>query len=491
MYVPIAIHNMYQPLFLIWLLLALSAVAYSNNSYTNSSAENSSYPYTIAQTSNSFQYQGVALGGWLVLEPYITPSLFLAFNETGHTGNGTIPNDEYNYCVFLGQEEASKRLQEHWLTWYNETDFANIKGYGFNMVRVPIGYWAFDMLDDDPYVLGAQDYLDNAIEWAYKNDLKVWIDLHGAPGSQNGFDNSGHFLASKPQWQAKQEYVNLTELVLRQIYTKYGSSEFSEKYPDTVIGIEVLNEPLGPKLSMSKLKSFYSSTYEDARLYQDTNNTIVFHDAFQSLGYWDDYKLDLGNGSTRTQNYNILIDHHHYEVFSSGQLNSSIAQHILNIVDYSSSIEDELSSHPAVVGEWSAALTDCAPWLNSVHYGTRWEGTYPYSNDPIVSKLISCSDINVWSKWTKEHKKNTRKFIEIQLDQYSNKSLGWIFWCYKTETTIEWDFVRLAEYDLFPVPFSDRKYISNGTDTDPDSSGSTKQPALSAVLLALAVAMFW
>jgi len=35
-------------------------------------------------------------------------------------------------------------------------------------------------------VKGAEAHLDNAIGWARKNGMKVWVDLHGAPGSQNG-----------------------------------------------------------------------------------------------------------------------------------------------------------------------------------------------------------------------------------------------------------------------------------------------------------------
>ena len=29
------------------------------------------------------------------------------------------------------------------------------------------------------------------VKWAEELELKVILDLHGAPGSQNGFDNSG------------------------------------------------------------------------------------------------------------------------------------------------------------------------------------------------------------------------------------------------------------------------------------------------------------
>lgn len=33
--------------------------------------------------------------------------------------------------------------------------------------------------------------LDNAFSWAQKYDIKVIIDLHAAPGSQNGNEHSG------------------------------------------------------------------------------------------------------------------------------------------------------------------------------------------------------------------------------------------------------------------------------------------------------------
>lgn len=462
-----------------------SIATYSNHS------NQTTYNYTNSVSSDDFQYQGVALGGWLVLEPYITPSLFLTFNET--SGNSSdIPKDEYHFCQKLGHEEASERLQKHWSTFYNELDFEDIKNYGFNMVRIPIGYWAYQLLDDDPYVQGADEYLEKAIEWAYNQGLKVWIDLHGAPNSQNGFDNSGLFRSNKPGWQKKEEYVNLTRLVLIDIFAKYGSAEFSEKYNDTILGIEVLNEPLGGELSMTKLKKFYDQAYIDAREVQDTNNTIVFHDAFQKSGYWNSYRNNNSNTTDVTRNYNILIDHHHYEVFTVNQLNSSIAEHIKNIKNYASGIEEELDYHPAVVGEWSAALTDCAPWLNSVNWGTRWEGTYPYDNDPIeIQSIQNCANINVWDTWSKKHKENTRKFIEIQLDQYESKMTGWIFWCYKTETTIEWDFKRLAEYGLFPQPFSSRKYIINGTDTKPDKSGGTAIYRITPLLALLPLAIIY
>lgn len=467
---------------LIWFIAPAWATSY-NSTYQNlTSFANSSSPfkYTNSDNSNNFQIQGITLGGWLVLEPYITPSLFDLVNQA----SDKVVKDEYHFCEFYG-EDAQDIMTKHWSTWFNETDFKNIKNYGFNMVRVPIGYWAFETLKDDPYVKGAQVYLDKAIEWSYNNGLKVWIDLHGAPGSQNGFDNSGLFLNNTPSWQDKQENIDLTTRVLRQIYSKYGGAKFAEMYGDTILGIEVLNEPLGGLLSMEKLEDFYKQSYYDARIYQDVNNTVVFHDAFQASGYWDNFLSSRENSSSRLSNYNIMIDHHHYEVFTANQVHLDIAEHISNIKGYSEGIREEMERHPAVVGEWSAALTDCTPYLNSIGYGTRWQGTSPYDNDPVNNTAYgTCADINDWKTWSNKHKVDTRKFVEIQLDQYENNTMGWIFWCYKTENTIEWDFVRLAELGLFPQPFSDREYIINGTDTKPNSMGAKHSTSWILVLVA-------
>lgn len=115
--------------------------------------------------------RGVNLGGWLVLEPWITPSLF---DEAGDEAV-----DEYTLTEVLGAEEAAARLSEHWNTFITEEDFALIAEAGLNYVRIPVGYWAAAPLDGEPYVSGQLEHLDNAVAWARAHNLKVIVDLHG------------------------------------------------------------------------------------------------------------------------------------------------------------------------------------------------------------------------------------------------------------------------------------------------------------------------
>lgn len=65
-------------------------------------------------------------------------------------------------------------------------------------MRIPVGYWSY-VEPWGPFTQGAAPYLDQAITLACETGLKIVIDLHGVPESQNGFDHSGQKL-SNPGW---------------------------------------------------------------------------------------------------------------------------------------------------------------------------------------------------------------------------------------------------------------------------------------------------
>jgi glucan 1,3-beta-glucosidase len=119
----------------------------------------------------SEKVRGVNLGGWFVLEPWITPSLFDAI------GGGAV--DEWTFCSVLGAAEAENRLQAHWSSWITQSDFNAMAAAGLNHVRIPIGYWSVIPNPGEPFVQGAYDYLGQALNWADAVGIKVMIDLHG------------------------------------------------------------------------------------------------------------------------------------------------------------------------------------------------------------------------------------------------------------------------------------------------------------------------
>lgn len=100
------------------------------------------------------------------------------------TGLPDSVNDEYKLCQHLGKAGALQTLRAHWDTWVTEADFASFKSAGLNHVRLPIGYWALDIKNGEPWVAGSWDYVVKAAGWAKKYGLQLMVDLHGAPGSQ-------------------------------------------------------------------------------------------------------------------------------------------------------------------------------------------------------------------------------------------------------------------------------------------------------------------
>lgn len=206
----------------------------------------------------------------------------------------------------LGKTEAKKRLENHWSSFYNENDFALMKQYGLNFVRIPVGYWSVTPLSGDPYVQGAYDHLHTAVSWAGKHGLKVMIDLHGAPGSQNGFDNSGR--RGPIDW-TQGNTVTQTKNALNKIRDDFGNNA-------AVAAIELLNEPMGPSLDMNVVKQFYYDGWGNLR---NTPVAVVFHDAFEGVTSWNDFGAGMAN---------LVLDTHHYEVFDSGSLSMGIQDHL-------------------------------------------------------------------------------------------------------------------------------------------------------------------
>ncbi|KAI0463380.1 hypothetical protein LJB42_003407 [Komagataella kurtzmanii] len=358
---------------------------------------------------------GVALGGWLVLEPYITPSLF---NDSVEE-----PVDEYTLCHKLGNQKATEVLKKHWSTFITESDIIKIKNVGLNSVRIPIGYWAYDLLEDDPYIQGQDELLSQCIDWCAKHGLSVWIDLHGAPSSQNGFDNSGR--RGRAGWQDEQRYIDKTLYVLETIAKRHGNKS-------NVVGIEILNEPFGPVLNIEKLKQFYQKGITVIRN-TGYSKDVVISDAFQGIFYWNDFQ---------PSDSNLILDRHHYEVFSDGQLRSSFEGHLRGIEAFGRAIAIEKPT--VVVGEWSAAITDCAPWVNGAGRPSRYHGMI--LDDGTAG---DCSGATNTEQWAGKRREEFLKIIETSLKAY-NAADGWFFWCWKTESALEWDMEKLLHYALFP-----------------------------------------
>jgi glucan 1,3-beta-glucosidase len=385
----------------------------------------------VAFDFSSQKVQGTNIGGWLVLEPWITPSIFQA-------QDGSVV-DEYTLAQKV--PDAADILRRHWDSFVSIADFQRIAGAGFNTVRIPIGYWAFEKYPGDPYIMGAQDYLDTAIEWARQTGLKVWIDLHGAPLSQNGFDNSGQ-RTSTPEWTSG-DTAGFTNKVISQIAAKYAVGS----YQDVVVAIQLLNEPLLSNIPNGRpaAQQYYRDGFYNVR--QTSNTPVVFSDGFAPVQSWNGFLTPSDNNAQ-----NVIVDHHEYQIFNNDFAAMSPAQHRQFVCDNVASYTENRDKW-LVIGEWTAAMTDCAAALNGYGIGARYDGTFAGS-----TSRGSCANVNFIETWSQSFKDDMRRYVEAQLDVYELYSQGWIFWNFKTEASPEWDLFRLLDVGVFPQPLAERRF---------------------------------
>lgn len=274
--------------------------------------------------SNSSQFlTGVNLGGWLVLEKWMTPTLF----------NGTNAVDEY---TFMQTQGAAEKIEKHRKTFITEADFKWLSRNGVNAVRIPVGYWLFD--GDEPYT-SAITYLDWAMKMANIYRIKVLIDLHGAKGSQNGRDHSGRI--GKSDWYKSAEYRKQTIDVLESIAIRYRDEP-------SLWGIELLNEPKFG-LFHFKLRHFHHQAYRRLVQIVRPGTVIVFHDAFTPR---------LMNGSLpAVNNYPVMMDIHWYQFASIWQRWQKVAGYFAKVQRRAALIRRLQYLQPVIIGEWSVVLS--------------------------------------------------------------------------------------------------------------------------------------
>ncbi|TBU33304.1 glycoside hydrolase [Dichomitus squalens] len=423
------------------------------------SASPTSSSQTVSQTASAsatpsitpFNYgkdtiRGVNLGGWFVLEPWITPSIF------ENTNNSDII-DEYTFGQMLDADYALDVLQNHWDTWITEDDFAAIAAAGLNHVRMQIGYWSIPITSADtnyttsvtPYIAGAWPYLLRALGWAKKHGVHVILDLHGAPGSQNGYDNSGQ--RGSANW-AQGDNVARTVDIVRFVANQIGGM---------IDVLELLNEPGGWQSDIADvIGQYWQDGYNAVRNATGTSLKVMIGDAFLGVDNWDGFL-------TYPDAQGVLMDFHEYQIFNYDQLEMSQDEHI----NYSCQVLQTLSNYAksnlyTVSGEWSNAITDCAKWLNGRGVGARWDGTWQ-SNQPTFG---SCDGYTGnMSTFSDDYKNFLRKYFESQV-AIGEAVQGWIFWTWKAENADDWSYQKGLEGGWIPQDPTDRLYpdiCSNST----------------------------
>jgi glucan 1,3-beta-glucosidase len=352
-------------------------------------------------------------------------------NDDVFTGAFSGASDQYSFDSISG---AAAALEQHWSTFFTESDIVDIAKTGINALRIPIGYWAYDN-SGTPYIKGADAYLEKAIGWARNSGIKVWVDCHGSPGSQNGFDNSGQ--AGNVAWQ-QGDNMDKSIDILKTMAKKYGAME----YADVVVGLQMVNEPISwGNNNFETTQSWTQKAYSAVKAEVENEGlVIVMHDGFQGGTAWTAVATDILDGGART----FGVDQHLYQLFTDQYNAMDQSQHITAACGWAANLAIANAIMPNYVGEWSAATNICVNPDGSTTAGTSCS-----------TSGCQCQ-VEDFSKWNKNMIEQVRRFVEAQLDVFESSTSGYFIWAAKGPGG--WGFLNGIGNGAIPNPVTERKY---------------------------------
>lgn len=138
----------------------------------------------VDQEGATVRLRGVAVGGWLNMENFIT----------GYSANESMMRSAVREV--LGDERYELFFERLLTAFFGDDDAELLADAGMNCVRFPVNYRHFED-DTKPFAFKQEGFrhLDRAIEACARQGIYSVVDLHALPGSQNHHwhsDNATH-----------------------------------------------------------------------------------------------------------------------------------------------------------------------------------------------------------------------------------------------------------------------------------------------------------
>ena len=259
-------------------------------------------------------------------------------------------------------------------------------------------------------------YFLKAIQWARKYGIRINLDLHALPGSQNGWNHSGRLgtinVLNGPMGlanaQRSLDYIRILAEFISQ-----------DEYKDVVVMFGITNEPQAPTFGQDALSRYYLQAYNMVRtasgIGEGNGPFISYHDGFLGQDNWAGFLP----GADR-----ISLDTHPYLCFSS-QSSAPLSSFVDTPCSaWGPNMNTSMTAFGlSAAGEFSLATNDCGLYVNGVGLGTRYEGTYP-GTWPVIGSCDPWLDYQNWNDTTKE---NYKQLALSSMDALQN----WFFWTWK------------------------------------------------------------
>ena len=226
---------------------------------------------------NKLQIMGINVSQLLLQEGWMSPfALEPEKNEDGSflkDADGNIQYPEFTEDEFRAGLKSNPNLQEYELEellalyrscFLTEEDFRIIREeLQMNAIRLPFYY--LDILNEDLTLKSEEEafsYLDWFMTQAAENGLYVVLDLHGAPGSQNGREHSGSPSGVAELWD-NEGYMDAVVALW-----DFVSAHYTETAPELgkwIATYDILNEPEDGGRTTERCWQLFDRIYDTIR----------------------------------------------------------------------------------------------------------------------------------------------------------------------------------------------------------------------------------
>ncbi|KAL6859076.1 hypothetical protein ACP4OV_018078 [Aristida adscensionis] len=313
---------------------------------------------------------------------------------------------DYQLANGYGPDQAKAVLKEHRKSFVTGSDFYFLSQNGINAVRIPVGWWiAYDPDPPAPFIGGSLNALDRAFYWAQIYGLKCIIDLHAAPGSQNGMEHSASRDGSV-DWTSEAN-IQKTLDVINFLAQRYANNP-------SLLGIELLNEPSAGAVPLDTLVSYYKTGYQIVRSYSDTAY-VIFCQRIGNADPMELYQAYLGPTNT-------VVDLHYYNLFDP-------YFEKLNATENIQFIYKNRMPQVQTLNRANGPLVFIGEWVNEWNVTDATQVQY-------------------------------QMFGKAQLDVYGEASFGWSYWTVKCNS-VHWDYEwnLRNKYLIGGSPFGSPNYM--------------------------------
>ena len=246
--------------------------------------------------------RGFGLGGWLVPEGY------MLHNQAWIAGFESPTEIENHVIDLIGVDAAENFWDLYRENYVAQADIDQIADWGFNHIRVPFHYKQFYDSTGTETPMGYA-IIDELITWCEPYNMYIILDMHCAPGGQNGgpiSDSDG----TARLW-LEESNKELTIQIWKEIATYYSNNTL-------IGGYDLINEPVLPGgVSLEEFKQLYVDITNAIREV-DTNHLLFIE------GNW--YGTDFA-GLTPPWDENMSYSFHKYW----GQTDLSTIQSYINM----------------------------------------------------------------------------------------------------------------------------------------------------------------